>query len=616
MPSPTKAVIRFGVFELDLRSGELSKQGRKIRFQEQPLQILSMLLERPGELVTREELRERLWPADTFVDFDRSLNTAIKRVRDALGDSAENPRFVETVARRGYRFIAPIAQDQSEAAPEPDPPSVIQTVPGRTRRKGAIAAAILVLLGAGTAWGIWSKSHGEELASPVLSVLPFDNLSPDPDSEYFSEGLTDEIIQSLSVIDGLEVTSRTSSLALKDARLDIREIGKKLNATHVLEGSVRKDRDDLRVIAQLIRASDGKHVWSSTYDRKMKDAFAIQEEIAASIANALRLSLGARKRRGTDNAEAHDLYLRGRHALDSGEGRANALQYFEQAIAKDSKYALAHAGAADALLEMHMMLMLPYSEAYRRSKAAAERALQLDPLLSEGHAAMALVHSREEYAREEAEKSFRRAIELNPNNAHAHMLYGYPLLAAGGRFEEALVENRRAVDLDPLSPSTSAALAEVLLLAGRYDDAIDQARKTIALNPRRGSGYVVQGRALYSLGRNDEALEVMHEADVRSPLGSSTGWLACANIKAGRQKEALEILEKNLQGAYRKPPPARNLLRIYACLGDREHAFEYLQKMYDEHQPGLDMFFRYSELAWMQSDPRFAALQKKVGLKP
>jgi TolB-like protein/DNA-binding winged helix-turn-helix (wHTH) protein/Tfp pilus assembly protein PilF len=612
---PARKIVRFGVFEVDLRAGELWKQGRKLRLQEQQLQILAMLLEHRDDLVTREQLRQRLWSADTFVDFDHSLNTAIKRLRDVLGDSAEHPRFVETVARRGYRFIAPIEEpsEEPQAVAHQHEPAAVPS-PRRGRRASLVVASLALAAVVITTWAIWWSSRQLETRPIRLAVLPFVNLSSNSDNEYFSDGLTEEIIQSLSVIDGLEVTSRTSSFALKGARVDIPEAASRLNVSLLLEGSVRRTGDQLRISAQLISAADGAHVWSSTYERQLRDVFAIQEDIAGAIANTLRLKLGSGPRRYTNNLDAYELYLQGRHALDRAQGGVNALQYFEQAIAKDAGYALAYAGVADAVLAMHMGLALPYEQAHERSKAAAEKALQLDPMLSEAQSALAMVYGREEYAWSDSEKAYRRAIALDPNNALAHLELGNPLLVVLGRFDEAVAESRRAAALDPLSGGASAALAETLLLAGRYDEAIDQGRKATALDPSKPDGYVVVGRALYSAGRHAEALSVMHEADVRTLLGGSTGWLACADVRANRREEALHILDLNLRGAYRKPTPARNLVRIYACLGDREHAFQYLEQMYAEHQPGLPVFFQYPELAWLRSDRRFALLRQKVGL--
>jgi TolB-like protein/DNA-binding winged helix-turn-helix (wHTH) protein len=636
-----KRVIRFGAYEVDFRAGELRKKGLKIKLQEQPLQILAMLAERPGDVVTRDELRQRLWPADTFVDFNHSLNTAIKRLRDALGDSAENPRFIETLASRGYRFIAPLEWDtrasrdaQAEnagplvepcEAPESveaisdeigtllRPPAAAQGRNALPWRKVAIATVALVVLAAGSLWLIRRKSRpAPQAASYVVAVLPFANLSTDPENEYFSDGLTEEVIQSLAAIEGLEVTSRTSSFALKGARLDIREIGAKLNATLLLEGSVRRVGNQLRITAQLIRANDGRHLWSNTYDRETHEVFAIQEEIAESIANALRLRLATGQRKYTDNLEAHDLYLRGRYALEQlpepGQaGAKNGLRYFEQAIVKDANYAPAYAGTGDALVWMDNFFLLPHEQAYAQAKTAAGKALELDPKLSEAHTTLGLIRARE-YAWQEAERSFRRAIELNPNNALAHLELGYEVLIVQERFEEGLREVGRAVALDPLSPHAGYVFASALLLAGRYKEAEDEARKSILLDRTRITSFEILSRALSLQGKAAQALTAVSQSE------GTVGWQACVYARAGQRDQAVRLLEKNLRGAYRQPAPARRLAEIYACLGDKERTLEYLEKTHAKHEGNFPHILEAPEIAWMRSEPRFAALRQKLNL--
>jgi TolB-like protein/DNA-binding winged helix-turn-helix (wHTH) protein len=397
---PPYRTIRFGVFDLDLSSHELRKRGVRVKLHEQPFQVLALLLERKGEVVTREELHAKLWPADSFVDFDNGLGSVIRKAREALGDSADNPRFIETLPRLGFRFIASVEDSRSDKLPVE---KAAPTVDGRAQsleagqareallwRRPAFVAVVLVLLAIGSL-RLFRRNNGPiqpPPGAPVLAVLPFVNLSSDPQNEYFSDGLTEEIIQSVALVEGLDVTSRTSSFALKGTRLDIHEIAGKLNATVLLEGTVRRAGDQLRVTAQLIRATDGKHIWSSTYDREMRNIFAIQEELAGSIANALRLKLGGGQRHYTDNLEAYDLYLRGRYALERNPDPERsapriASQYFARAIAKDANYALAYAGAADAFVAMHDTYLLPYDEAHTKARASAKKALELDPTLSE-----------------------------------------------------------------------------------------------------------------------------------------------------------------------------------------------------------------------------------------
>jgi tetratricopeptide (TPR) repeat protein len=361
-------------------------------------------------------------------------------------------------------------------------------------------------------------------------------------------------------------------------------------------------------------------LWAQTYERDLRDVFAIQDEVAGSIANALRLKLGAGPRHYTDDLEAYQLYLRGRYALDRrtplGGSMGNALQYFEQAVAKDSNYALAYAGSADALLAMDSQSngsITSRLEAYRRAKAAAEKALELDSTLSESHTALAAIRERE-YGWQEAERIFRRAIELDPNNAAAHLKLGIELLFIQGRSEDGLGEIRKALALDPLSYITRDYLAVALLVMGRYEVAVEQARKATTLDPAQVTAYMSAGRALSLQGRHAEAVALLQEADRRSAGHFPNAWLACAYVHAGQRNEAIRLLQKNLEAARQGGAQNRRWLLFYACLGDQDRAFEFLENMYAERDPVLPFWLRYPELAWMSPDPRFAALRRKLNL--
>ncbi len=471
---------------------------------------------------------------------------------------------------------------------------------------GVVALGLVV---AGVALIRWIRS-GEK---PSIAVLPFLNLSSDPDNEYFSIGLADQITDLLSRTAGLEVTARTSSFALKRTQLDAREIGKRLNATVLVEGSVQKSSDRLKVIIQLIRVADGKHLWSNTYEREMKDVFATQEEIAASIVNALQLKLGGR-RRYTDNPEAFQLYLRGRYAYDLGQGGGRvALQYFEQAVAQDHRYAPAYAGIASTVLFLQMRQQLPYAEAHRRATAAVERALQLDPTLSDAYTALGEIKTWE-YAWQEAERAFRRAIELNPNDARAHLGIGFFVLAPLGRSEEAVREVRRALTLDPLSVETNEEALGTMLMAGRYGEAEKAARGFIRLDPLRFSGHQRLARALSLQDKHVEAMEAVQEARRLSPGGAADWQFGCVAVRAGRRDDALQALQQNLSSARPRPAPSRRLFMLYVCLGDNDRALEYAEKMYAEHEPLLPAFLSYPETAWLRTDPALAALRQRIGL--
>jgi len=645
--------IRFSVFELDLRSGELRKQGVKIKLHDQPLQVLAMLLEHAGEVVTREQLQQRLWPADTFVDFDVGLNSAIKKLRDTLSDSAETPRYVETLPRRGYRFIAPVeqvganfglpVQDPASRANGPEVvgaglvPAQVGHTPGvppleenAARRvavvpettaagrdlpsqpaavnnrwlwqKVALAAAMLAVLGAAS-WLRFRPKPGPY----VIAVLPFKNLSSEPNGDYFTDGLTDEIIRNLSIIDGLQVKSRTSSFAFKDKARNIHEAGAQLGANLVLEGSVLRSGDKLRINAQLVRVSDDVPLWSQRFDRELKDVFAIQDEISRGIVNSLRLKLGRGQRRYETSVEAYDLYLRAR-AIDPLQGHQGLFQQqidlFEEAIAKDPSFAPAYAGLA-ATYALHSVLF-PVEHApdeLAKMRAAAEKAIELDPLLAEAHEALGVVFARDGQW-EQAEKSFRRAIELDPNRSSTYDDYAEWVLNVLGRTEEALQQLRVAEKLDPLSPEVHKSLAWALILAGRNEEAAEYSLKLPADHPTK---WMILARARLGQGRTAEAIEILLNDQthlIRNP--QERGFLGYAYARSGRREEA----EKMASAAQY----ANEQALIFAGLGDKDRALEALDRMGALGPQRVGDYLNFPQLAFLRGDPRVTALRKKVGL--
>jgi tetratricopeptide (TPR) repeat protein len=418
------------------------------------------------------------------------------------------------------------------------------------------------------------------------------------------------------------VPSRTSSFALKGKSLNPAEAGKQLGADYLVEGSVQHAGDQLRVNVALIRVRDDFRVWSERFDRKLTDVFAIQDEISLGIANTLRLRFPSGRRRYETNLEAYELYLRGRQIMASfpTQGRpiaGPAMEYFEQAIAKDPNYAIAYAGMADAFLavERNMGSASPFGrEGVERARAAAERAVELDQMLSEGQSAMASVRARE-YAWQEAERGFRRAIELNPNNALAHLELGFSVLVLQGRFEEGLDEVRRAVRLDPLSPYVNTEFGRALIWAGQYNEGIDQLRKAIALEPSRNRPYSLLARALSSRGKNAEALTVRDDA-VKRGAQLASGLAAddsCVLARLGRRDEVLAIVQRQLNAP---AAGARSVAQTYACLGDAERTLEYLDKAFKANEPNLAEIVQSPDLAWMRPNPRFVTLRKELNLAP
>lgn len=625
MQAPSQARrVRFGPFEADLRSCELLKHGLKVKLQDQPFQVLNMLIQRPGEMISRQEFRQKLWSADTFVDFDTGLNTAIKKLRDALCDSADDPRYIETLPRRGYRLIVPVEKAESEqetnvqavispAKGQQAEPALL-TVPPATDlnpfflhwRKIVMALIVLTLLATGSSWFL-----RHNFRAYTIAVLPFKNLSAEPDSDYFSDGLTDEIISELSIIDGLEVKSRTSSFFFKNKPGNIHDVGAQLGASLVLEGSVLRSGEKLRVNARLIRVSDDVPLWSNSFDRRLKDVFYIEDEISRSIVNQLRLKLGQGQRRYNTNLEAYDLYLKAQTLTQNQglpEGRANLLKginMFEQVIANDSAFAPAYAGLATTYgrLSVTPRSFSP-DEAYAKMRVAAEKALQLDPLLAEAHAGMGLVYARD-HDWQDSENAFRRSIKINASLSKSRQDFAMSVLFPLGRLQEAIQELRKAVELDPLSAQVEDSLDHVLVSAGRYDEVIDNCRRILLANPNDNGAEQLYARALMHKGRLNEATAIFEKQDQAGT--GSPGFLGYAYAMAGRRAEAEKVVLK-----YPEWPWVH--VFVYAGLGDKDRVFQALEKMAAIHDPRVTTYLTDPELALLRGDQRLSEFRQRLGI--
>jgi TolB-like protein/DNA-binding winged helix-turn-helix (wHTH) protein/Flp pilus assembly protein TadD len=627
----------FGVFELDLRAGELRKRGLRLRLQQQPLQVLVMLLEHAGEVVLREELQKKLWPADTFVDFDHGLNKAISKIREALGDSAESPRFVETVERRGYRFLADVRVADStpvrspELAPQPGP-----TADARDRRAPAGTLALthlltprarmismfvlLALLASLTAWEL----HSGNRPSPVirsLAVLPLESLSSDASQDYFADGMTDELISDLGQISALRVISRTSVMAYKHTHKSLPQVARELNVDAVVEGTVLRSGDQVRITAQLIEGAADRHMWSQSYQGELRDTLALQNSVARAIADQIRISVNPQEQAALGSAAvvnpaAYESYLKGRYFWNkrTADGLKVALAYFNEAVDEDSTYARAYSGLADtyALLGDWQYAVMTPKQALPNAKAAAIKALELDSALGEAHNSLAFCLDGFDWAFDSAGKEFRRAIELNPGYATAHHWYAWHL-ALLRRYDEALVEMRKAASVDPLSLVINADLAELLALAHSYDESIRQSRKTIEMDPNFGLAHNHLGQAYLQKHMNDEAVAELQEA-VRLSGGSPTciANLARAYVASGKRSEAVKLLSDLTKRSTPDHSYASEIAVIDASLGDTDQAMHWLEKGYEERfnpgvllRPGLDP---------LRSDPRFEDLVRRVGL--
>jgi TolB-like protein/DNA-binding winged helix-turn-helix (wHTH) protein/Flp pilus assembly protein TadD len=619
--------LRFGVFEVDLRAGELRKNGARVRLQEQPLQVLAMLLEHAGEVVSREDLQKRLWPAETFVDFDHGLNKTINKIREALGDSAQNPRFVETVARRGYRFLADVivVEQAPIAEAAPPPPPAVEAAPVALPAKlpswlpwaGAVLALLLLALG-GLKIHAWSQPPP---AIHSLAVLPLESLSNDASQDYFADGMTDELISDLAQISALRVISRTSVMAYKHAGKSLPQIARELAVDAVVEGTVLRSGDRVRITAQLIDAAADKHLWSQSYEGELRDTLALQNKVARAIADEIRITLNpqeaqALKTARVVNPAAYEAYLQGRYFWNkrTADSLKAALAHFNDAIGQDPSYAQAYSGLADtyALLGDWEYAVMPPREALPKAKAAAVKALELDGRLGEAHNSLAFCLDVYGWDFDQAGKEFQRAIELNPGYATAHHWYAWHL-ALTRRNEDALAEMRKAASLDPLSLIIKADAAELLLIARDYEESMQQSRKTLEMDPSFALGHHQLGQAyLQTKDYGNAVLEMQKAVQLSGGSATSVANLARAYVAAGRRPEAeqqLAVLKSRSTADY---PSASEIAMVYVALGDPDQAMSWLDKGFQSRfnpsvllRPGFDP---------LRSDPRFQSLLHRIGL--
>jgi TolB-like protein/DNA-binding winged helix-turn-helix (wHTH) protein len=628
--SRTSQILRFADFEVDLRTGELRRDSIRIPFQDQPFQVLKLLLQHPGEIVAREKLRQRLWHSDTFVDFDNSLNTAINKIREALGDSAETPRFVETLPRRGYRFIAevsPVGAATAQVEPVRTGLSRLR-IPLLSRARGTrlLVLAVTVSVALVLFQGLRQRRVSRLRKIQSLAVLPLENLSQDPGQEYFAEGMTEELIHELSKIRALKVISRTSVMRYKGRNKSLPEIARELNVDGVVEGSVERSGERVRITAQLIEARADTHLWGESYERDLRDVMSVQDEVARAIAKQIqieltpqeKLRLGSARKKGTENPEAYELYLKGRYYWNkrTGSDIDTAISYFNQAIAKDPSYALAYSGLADAYST------LPYyggtsSENYPKSNAAARKALELDATLAHPHAVLGFSEAGYEWDFAGGEAEFKKAFELDPNDATAHQWHANIISDIGGREQEALAEINRAHQLDPLSPMISVQAGYVHFNARQYDEVIVICKKVASENSTFAPahfclalGYwgkrmylqVIEEWKAFGQFSNDR-----NESDFASAMEQgfrSAGWRRALT-------KGIEARRAQRKTGYYSP---YMIAMLCADLGDKDQAFEWLNTDYQEHDRlllSLKTDFQFDPL---RSDPRFAELVRRVGL--
>jgi len=631
-PEPARVleIIRFGDdYELDCAAYKLRRAGRLLKLERIPMEVLLVLVEQPGQLVTREQIAERIWGKGVFLDTDNSINGAIRKVRQILKDDPEQPRFIQTITGKGYRFIAPVLPAQVTAAQslaaQPAPP-VLEAKTTASRHWQAAAVGVLLVAGIG-AYSLWVRSSKKPVEPPgrvMLAVLPFENLTGDPAQEYFSDGLTEEMITELGRINParLGVIGRTSVMLYKHNPKSLDQVGRDLGVRYVIEGSVRRDANRVRIAAQLIQTRDQTHIWAREYDRDPQDLLSFQSEIAREIADEIQLTLGntstihsvhaSRSSGGTTSYEAHDFYLRGRYFWNkrTPADLQRAAEYFRQAVVKDPNYAQAYAGLADTYGLMSTWTFVSQHEFMPKARAAALRALELDDALAEGHSSLALIAENYDYDWETAEKEFRRALQLNPDYATAHQWYA-ELLSWQGRFDEAIAESERARQLDPLSPIIATDHAAILYFSRRYDDAIAQSRTALEMDPKSGRAQGIIGYSLVQKGKFQEALTEMDQPD--NPLWN-WAWKAYIYGRWHRATQAGDALARFEQVASRERSDL-TFARLMAYVGtDNEQAITVLQKAYSDHSNTLTAIKVDPNYDPLRNDPRFQELIRRLGL--
>jgi TolB-like protein/DNA-binding winged helix-turn-helix (wHTH) protein/tetratricopeptide (TPR) repeat protein len=630
--SPTKPnIVSFGAYEFSPNSGELRKEGMRVHLEGQPLAILEALLERPGELVTREELQKKLWLEDTFVDFEHSLNAAVKRLRAALNDSADQPRYIETLARRGYRFVAPVGGSVVEREAEtavlipPEPQALAAVGSGRRWLWLVVVGAVCVLGLGGWGWRLWRNRTATPTVPPVrsLAVLPLQNLSGDPSQEYLADGMTEELIGRLANIHGLRVISRTSAMHFKNTQLSVPEIAKTLGVDAIVEGSVIHEGNQVRVHAQLIRGTSDEHIWAGEYQREYGSILALEDDVARTVVQQIKISLTPQEQvvlavARTVDPQVQENYLKGRYYLNqrTEDSMNRSVAFFQQAVARDPKYALAYCGLADAYALLGYRGGFPSKDALSRAKAAALKAIELDDTLGEPHASLAFIAETHEWDWAAAEREYGRALELNPGDVRAHHWYAGYLMYVG-RFEEGITEAKRARDLDPLSLPVNNALAGRLLVAGRVDEALTQLRRTLEMDPHFAPAHQTLGWAYLNLGKHREALQEFQQAlqlsgaddkDIMLDLGF-------AYATAGNREEARRILAKLKKLHEQGLLPSGSIGILYGALGELDEAFAWLDKAYQERDPELTYLkVPGRRFAPLRQDPRFQQLVHRMGL--
>ena len=638
--SSSSRVVRFGVFEVDLRLGELRRNGLRVKLQCQPFEILVTLLQRPGELVTREELRRQLWPEDTFVDYEQGLNIAIKKLRDALGDSPHKPRFVETLARRGYRFIAQV-NDQAEEPTDGRSPEegvsrqtidsarpngdIEGTAADNRRQKPRLQRRVLWVSAIATLVAIIGFNSRRDTtgdsAIESLAILPFANDSGDPATEYLSDGIAESLINRFSRLPHLRIIARSSAFRYRGPNVDPKRVGRELDVRAVVMGRVLQRGDSLNIQVDLVDAADGRQLWGEQYRRKLTDVLAVQEEIATEISTNLRLRLTQeeqiRLRHGyTEDSNAYQAYLRGRYFWNkrTQAGMTKGIEYFQQAVEIDPGYALAYVGLADCYSMLGSYNYLSPDQTFPKATAYLAQAIRLDESLAEAHASQGYIMFGYTWDLMGAERELRRALELNSNYANAHRWYSH-VLATRGRMSEATTEMRRAVDLDPLSLVAITSLGYHFFFAREYDQVIEQCRKALEMDPDFAWAHLRLGLAYEQKGMYDEAIAEFRKASSEdsSEIMAALGHVLGICGKKGEAEKVINHLKKLSREKYVSP---YDVAMVYAGLGSHNDVFTWLEKAYEKRSWAISRLNGDPRFDEFRLDPRFQDLVHRISGLP
>ncbi len=624
-------MIRFGPYEVNVESGDLRKFGYRIKLQPKSFLVLQALLEVPGEMVTRDELKTRLWPENTFVEFEASLNVAVRRLREALNDEAQTPTYIETVPKHGYRFIGTLetAPAAIEAYPRPAlVPIGLQSTTefglpevapmSSLRRLWTLllpAVAFLALLAIGTVWWKRSSLAFQKPVASSIAVLPFADMSPEKNQQYFSDGLAEELLNHLAKTPGLRVAARTSSFQFRDKSADPVAIGTRLDVATILEGSVRKEGKRVRISAELVKADDGFQLWSNTYDRDLNDVFAVQDDIARAITSELKLRLlnahsTEAPQRGM-SPEAYNAYLQGRYYYErrTHDDLNRAYDYFQQAVKLDPNYARAWSALAWVLIaRAENAEGASFEQGYQDGRMAAERALRLDPGLAEAHAAIGRIKRGYDWDWGGADAAFQKALALEPQNSVV-LLGASSLQASLGHFEDAVALNRRAVEIDPLSVVAHVSLGMHAYYAGHQDLAIDAFQKSLAISPEGPEAHYLLGLVYLARSQPQQALTEF----TRIPAGSErTVGEALAYSALGRKSDAEAALQKLINDYHEQA--AYQIAEVYAFRGEADQAFQWLEAARAHKDAGVAAIKGDPLLKNLYKDPRYAAFLQKMGL--